>query len=222
MVEAEPGEGGDPARTGHVGGRPDDVLGQVGELDERLLAADEAGALPRQVVPRRRWDAQLRELVAEPGSDELEQPLRLVEVLEPVGPELAQPEQSEAVRGGCGGLGARQHLTAVRGADDAGGAVDGEVRPRRVVDDAAAALGRLVGVVSATTGVHQVLLGGDGADLAVVGYESLQAALDEHRDPWSRPVEITVRDQDAVAWARAAAGTAVQGFTAGPGWLAPA
>ena len=103
-----------------------------------------------------------------------------------------------------------------------GGAVDGEVRPRRVVDDAAAALGRLVGVVSATTGVHQVLLGGDGADLAVVGYESLQAALDEHRDPWSRPVEITVRDQDAVAWARAAAGTAVQGFAAGPGWLAPA
>ena len=100
-----------------------------------------------------------------------------------------------------------------------GGAVDGEVRPRRVVDDAAAALGRLVGVVSATTGVHQVLLGGEGADLAVVGYESLQAALDEHRDPWARPVEITVRDQDAADWARAAAGAAVQEFAAGPRWL---
>ncbi|SCX39967.1 Sugar kinase of the NBD/HSP70 family, may contain an N-terminal HTH domain [Klenkia marina] len=99
-------------------------------------------------------------------------------------------------------------------------AVDRVDRARRVVDDAAAHLGRLVALVSGTTGVVQVVVDGEGADLAVVGYESLQAAVDEHRDPRSPAVEFTVRDPDPYAWARGAAGAAVVEFASGPRWLA--
>jgi predicted NBD/HSP70 family sugar kinase len=98
-------------------------------------------------------------------------------------------------------------------------AVDGDVRARRVVDDAATHLGQLVAVVAGTTGVTQVLLGGEGVDLAVVGHDSLRAAVDEHRDPRAQVVELTVRDHDFHLWARGAAGVAVHDFTSGPRWL---
>jgi len=101
-------------------------------------------------------------------------------------------------------------------------AVDRVDRARRVVDDAAAHLGRLVALVAGTTGVVQVVVDGEGADLAVVGYESLQAAVDEHRDPRSPAVEFTVRDPDPHTWARGAAGAAAIGFASGPRWLAGA
>ncbi|MCO7220798.1 ROK family protein [Klenkia sp. PcliD-1-E] len=99
-------------------------------------------------------------------------------------------------------------------------AVDGDRRARQVLDDAAAHLGRLVALVAGVTGVDQVLLVGAGADLAVVGYEALRAALDGHRDPRARPVELTVRDHDPHDWARGAAGAAAQAFATGPRWLA--
>lgn len=97
-------------------------------------------------------------------------------------------------------------------------AVDRVDRARRVVDDAARYLGRLVALVAGTTGVVQVVVDGAAADLAVVGYEALQAAVDEHRDPRSPAVELTVRDPDPHSWARGAAGAAAVGFATGPGW----
>ncbi|MEI4273227.1 ROK family protein [Klenkia sp. LSe6-5] len=93
-------------------------------------------------------------------------------------------------------------------------AVDGVVRARRVVDDAAAHLGRVVGLLTATTGVTQVVVDGEGADLAVVGYESLQAAVDEHRRRGAAGIEFTVRDHDPGTPARGAAGAAVRAFAA--------
>lgn len=101
-------------------------------------------------------------------------------------------------------------------------AVDRVDRARRVVDDAARYLGRLVALVAGTTGVVQVVVDGEGADLAVVGYEALQAAVGEHRDPRSPAVEVTVRDPDPHTWARGAAGAAAVGFAVGPRWLAGA
>ncbi|SDO84554.1 Sugar kinase of the NBD/HSP70 family, may contain an N-terminal HTH domain [Klenkia soli] len=98
-------------------------------------------------------------------------------------------------------------------------AVDGDVRARRVLDDAAGHLGQLVAVVAGTTGVTQVLLGGEGVDLAVVGHDSLRAAIDEHRDARAQQVELTVRDHDFHVWARGAAGAAVHDFTSSPRWL---
>lgn len=100
-------------------------------------------------------------------------------------------------------------------------AMDGDVRARRVLDDAAAHLGRLVAVVAGTTGVTQVLLGGEGVDLAVIGHDSLRAAIDAQRDSRARIVELTVRDHDFHVWARGAAGAAVHDFTTGPRWLGP-
>jgi predicted NBD/HSP70 family sugar kinase len=98
-------------------------------------------------------------------------------------------------------------------------AADGEQRARRVIEDAAADLGQLITVVAGTTGVTQVVLGGEAVDLAVVGWDSLEASMRRHRDARARPVEITVRDHDFHTWARGAAGSAVRAYTAGPRWL---
>jgi len=91
-------------------------------------------------------------------------------------------------------------------------AAEGERAAARIVDDAAAALGRLVAWVANITTPDRVVLTGEGVRLATVGDEALLAALTEDRPPGSTPVDIVVRPGDFTLWARGAAVAAVQEF----------
>lgn len=91
-------------------------------------------------------------------------------------------------------------------------AAAGDPAAGRLVDDAAAALGRLVAWVANLTTPERVVLTGEGVRLATVGEAALQAALTEDRPPHSTPVDLVVRPGDFSLWARGAAVAAVQAF----------
>lgn len=80
----------------------------------------------------------------------------------------------------------------------------------RVLDEAAAALGRLVGVVASTTLSPLVVVSGEGVDLVAGREELLQAGVRDARPDEAPEVEVVLRPADAARWARGAAAVAVQ------------
>jgi predicted NBD/HSP70 family sugar kinase len=89
-------------------------------------------------------------------------------------------------------------------------AADGQAAARRVVDDAAAALGVLVADIANLIDPELVILTGDGIGLVDVARPVLDAALEENRKPPLAPARIDVRPFPFTEWARGAAAVAVQ------------
>jgi hypothetical protein len=106
------GDGHQPAGT--------DQPGQFGLLGR---PADERGRLRRQVVRRLRDRTRAREVPRQSRPDELEKPFPAVEATQPVQAEVEQPGAVDQRAGPFGGRRRAQHLAAVRGRRDPGGAV---------------------------------------------------------------------------------------------------
>lgn len=91
----------------------------------------------------------------------------------------------------------------------------GDKLARRVVDDAGRALGRLVAVLTNVALPEVVVLGGEGARLAVVARAALEAGLTGDLDPFAVPPELAVQTAGFDAWARGAAVVAIQTYVLG-------
>lgn len=91
----------------------------------------------------------------------------------------------------------------------------GDEPARRVVDDAGRALGRLVAVVTNVALPEVVVLGGEGARLAVVARAALDAGLSADLDPLAEPPAIAVGAAGFDEWARGAAVIAIQTYVLG-------
>jgi predicted NBD/HSP70 family sugar kinase len=89
-------------------------------------------------------------------------------------------------------------------------AADGHAPARRVVDDAAGALGVLVADIATLVDPELVILTGDGIGLAEVARPALDAALRENRKEPLAPPRVDVRPFPFTEWARGAAAVAVQ------------
>lgn len=95
-------------------------------------------------------------------------------------------------------------------------AAAGDPAARRVVDDAARALGRLVAAAGNLTMPQMVVLGGEGVRLAQVGAAALEEGVRRDRDPRADPLPVRVHPAGFSEWARGAAVTAIQAFVLGP------
>lgn len=102
------------------------------------------------------------------------------------------------------------HRRTVSFADALEMARDGDRVARRVVDDAAFALGRAAAAVTSLTGVHRIILSGEGVDLASVGSDALGAGRRAYGLPTVGVEEPVIRRMDFLEWARGAAAVAVQ------------
>jgi predicted NBD/HSP70 family sugar kinase len=91
----------------------------------------------------------------------------------------------------------------------------GDELARHVVDDAGRALGRLVAVISNVALPEVVVLGGEGARLAVVARAALDAGLAGDIDPLAEPPALAVQVSGFDAWARGAAVIAIQTYVLG-------
>jgi len=109
-------------------------------------------------------------------------------------------------------LGRRLHRDEVYDLAEAGDPVC-----RRVVDDSARALGRLVATVGALVAPRKVIISGEGVRLAEVGAAALQTALVENRSPQATPLDVEVQVTGFAEWARGAAVTAIRTFVLGEG-----
>jgi predicted NBD/HSP70 family sugar kinase len=89
-------------------------------------------------------------------------------------------------------------------------AADGHAAARRVVDEAAGALGVLVADIANLIDPELVILTGDGIGLVDVARPALDAALEENRKAPLAPVRLDVRPFPFTEWARGAAAVAVQ------------
>jgi predicted NBD/HSP70 family sugar kinase len=89
-------------------------------------------------------------------------------------------------------------------------AEDGEPVARRVVSEAAHALGRATAAITSLTGVERVILSGEGVRLAEVGRGALAAGRLEYLDHGAPVMEPVIRPMDFLEWARGAAVIAIQ------------
>ncbi|TGO06648.1 ROK family transcriptional regulator [Serinibacter arcticus] len=88
----------------------------------------------------------------------------------------------------------------------------GDPAARRVVEDAARVLGKLVALVANITMPQLVVIGGEGAPLMDVAGQVVRDAVAADRDPRAATVAITVQEGGLAAWARGAAVIAIQDF----------
>jgi predicted NBD/HSP70 family sugar kinase len=86
---------------------------------------------------------------------------------------------------------------------------------RRVVDDAARSLGRLVAAVGNLTMPKTVVLTGDGVRLADVGARALAEGIRQDRNAFASPLDVRVQLAGFAEWARGAAVTAIRTFVLG-------
>lgn len=91
----------------------------------------------------------------------------------------------------------------------------GEPAATRVVEDAGRGLGRLLAAVANLTMPELVVIGGEGARLAEVAADAVEAGVRADRDPRTRPVPLVVRSGDNIEWCRGAACVAIQTFVLG-------
>jgi predicted NBD/HSP70 family sugar kinase len=94
-------------------------------------------------------------------------------------------------------------------------AATGEPRCRRVVDDAARGLGRLVAAIGNLTMPKKIVLTGDGIRLAQVGERALAEGIRRDRNAMASPLDVTVQPAGFSEWARGAAVTAIRTFVLG-------
>ncbi len=89
-------------------------------------------------------------------------------------------------------------------------AEDGDPLARRVVDEAAHALGRAAAAITCLTGVDRIVLSGESVRLAEIGAEALDAGFVEYAPPGTGHPDPVVRPIDSGDWARGAAVVAIQ------------
>lgn len=94
-------------------------------------------------------------------------------------------------------------------------ATAGQPAARRVIDEAAGALGVLVADIANLVDPELVILTGDGIRLVEVACPALDAALEENRREALAPARIDVRPFPFTEWARGAAAVAVQAHVLG-------
>jgi predicted NBD/HSP70 family sugar kinase len=90
-------------------------------------------------------------------------------------------------------------------------AAAGEPVARRVVDEAAGALGQAAAAISSLTGVERIILSGEGIHLAETARASLDEGLARYAGPRGPHTELVIRPMDFLEWARGAATIAIQG-----------
>ncbi|KQY41959.1 ROK family transcriptional regulator [Cellulomonas sp. Root137] len=86
----------------------------------------------------------------------------------------------------------------------------GDPAAATVVDEAAAALGRLVAMAVNLTLQPAAVLAGEGIALFSLAEERVRAAIAADRDPRAEPVQLFVDESGFSAWARGAATIAIQ------------
>lgn len=91
----------------------------------------------------------------------------------------------------------------------------GDAVCRRVVDDAARGLGRLVAAIGNLTMPKKIVLTGDGIRLAQVGERALGDGIRRDRNPMASALDFTVQPAGFSEWARGAAVTAIRTFVLG-------
>jgi len=89
-------------------------------------------------------------------------------------------------------------------------AAQGDPAATTVVDEAAAALGRLVAMAVNLTLQPAAVLAGEGIALFSVAEARVRAAIAADRDPRAEPVQLFVDESGFSAWARGAATIAIQ------------
>ena len=94
-------------------------------------------------------------------------------------------------------------------------AAGGDPLARRVVDDAARALGRLVAAVGNLTMPKMVVLTGDGIRLAEIGEPALAEGVRLDRSPHASRLDVRMQPAGFSEWARGAAVTAIRTFVLG-------
>lgn len=82
---------------------------------------------------------------------------------------------------------------------------------RRIVDEAAHALGRAIATITSLTSVDRIILSGEGVRLAEVGWDALRAGRLEYHRGRSFGLDPVIRQMDFLEWARGAAVIAIQG-----------
>lgn len=110
------------------------------------------------------------------------------------------------------GHGRQLHLDEVYDLAEAGDPV-----ARRVVDDSARALGRLVALVGNLVMPQRIIISGEGVRLAEVGAGPLAEAVAAGRSPQAAPLPVEVHVTGFTEWARGAAVTAIRTFVLGEG-----
>lgn len=90
-------------------------------------------------------------------------------------------------------------------------AAAGEPVARRVVDEAAGALGQTAAAISSLTGVERIILSGEGVHLADTAREALNEGLARYAGARGPHTELVIRPMDFLEWARGAATIAIQG-----------
>lgn len=85
---------------------------------------------------------------------------------------------------------------------------------RRVVDDAARGLGRLVAAIANLTMPELVVLGGEGVQLATIGASALREGIAADRDARAADVPLAMTTGDDTEWCRGAAVIAIQEYVA--------
>jgi predicted NBD/HSP70 family sugar kinase len=91
-------------------------------------------------------------------------------------------------------------------------AVLGDPGARRVVDDAARGLGRLVAAIANLAMPELVVLGGEGVQLAHIGADALREGIAADRDPRAAEVPLFMTSGDDTEWCRGAAVIAIQEY----------
>lgn len=90
----------------------------------------------------------------------------------------------------------------------------GDPGARRVVDDAARGLGRLIAAIGNLVMPELVVLGGEGVQLAAIGSDALREGIARDRDPRAAEVQLALTDGDDTEWCRGAAVIAIQEYVA--------
>lgn len=90
----------------------------------------------------------------------------------------------------------------------------GDPGARRVVDDAARGLGRLIAAIGNLVMPELVVLGGEGVQLAAIGADAVREGIARDRDPRAAEVRLALTDGDDTEWCRGAAVIAIQEYVA--------
>jgi predicted NBD/HSP70 family sugar kinase len=88
-------------------------------------------------------------------------------------------------------------------------AIDGQPAAGGIIDDAAEALGRMIGTVASITMTNRVVLTGEAVEIAEVSADALNRGLKDARDPRAAELEVELVPHDFVRWAQGAAISAV-------------
>lgn len=91
----------------------------------------------------------------------------------------------------------------------------GDPAARRVVTDAGRGLGRLLAAVANLTVPQLIVIGGEGARLAVVAKAAVTEGFRADRDPRAHDVPLTMMPGGGLDWCRGAAVLAIQEFAQG-------